>query len=72
MSSSQSARPSTSVPDAGLLSIALSFVQKLAERIVVPVATTEDMQDPWRLYRLTPVRTKADGALATDTGRQAS
>lgn len=73
MSSTQAVQPSTPVQQAGLLNSAAAFVQKFARRLVVPVASTEDMNDVWRLYRLTPaadpVRPDVQRSRAADGGR---
>lgn len=56
MSSIQSATPRLS---SRLWSGAVSFARRVAGRIVVPVSSTEEMSDVWKLYRLTP---RADAA----------
>lgn len=56
MSSIQPATPRTA---SRLWRSALSFARRVAGRIVVPVSSTEEMSDVWKLYRLTP---RADAA----------
>ncbi|MFC5462799.1 hypothetical protein [Massilia niabensis] len=60
MSSLQS---SASRPASRLWSKAVTLVQNIAGRLVVPVSSTEEMSDVWKLYRLTP---------ASDTGLPAA
>ena len=50
MSSIQS---SAALPNSTLWNSAVALVQKLLQRLVVPVASTEEMSDVWKLYRLT-------------------
>ena len=75
MSSIQALRPSTPGAFASLVHNALAFVQNLTCRLVVPVASTDDMTDVWRLYRLTRgsdrVHPAADPGLSPDAGRRA-
>ncbi|MET0981204.1 MAG: hypothetical protein ABWY02_03825 [Telluria sp.] len=70
MSSIQSASPSTA---STLWNNALAFVQNVAGRLVVPVASTEEMNDVWKLYRLTrgadSVRPAVLRELASGEGR---
>lgn len=54
MSGTPAVQPSNPVAHAGLWNNAAAFVQQCARRLVVPVASTDDMNDVWRLYRLTP------------------
>jgi hypothetical protein len=50
MSSIHSSMPR---PGASLWNNAVTLVRNVAGRIVVPVASTEEMSDVWKLYRLT-------------------
>jgi hypothetical protein len=50
MSSTQS---SMSRPAASLWNSAIALVRNVAGRLVVPVTSTEEMSDVWKLYRLT-------------------
>ena len=70
MSSSQPASPSTA---STLWNSALRFVKHVGGRLVVPVSSTEEMNDVWKLYRLTrgsdSVRPAVLRELATGAGR---
>ena len=48
-----SIQPSAALPNSTLWSHAIALLQKLIQRLVVPVASTEEMSDVWTLYRLT-------------------
>lgn len=41
---------------------AVSLARRVAGRIVVPVSSTEEMSDVWKLYRLTPRADPASSA----------
>ena len=48
-----SIQPSTALPNSTVWIYALALVRKFIRRLVVPVASTEEMSDVWKLYRLT-------------------
>ena len=59
MSSTHAVQPSSSSPLAGLWKEAASRVQNVLQRFVVPVSSTEEMNEVWKLYRLIPSTDKA-------------
>ncbi|MFC5512611.1 hypothetical protein ACFPOU_15930 [Massilia jejuensis] len=65
MSSIEGVQAATPVPQANLLNNAAAFLRKIGSRLVVPVASTEDMNQVWRIYRLRP---GADTARPARTG----
>lgn len=73
MSTTRAVQPSTSTLASSLWNKAAARVQGFMERLVVPVASTEEMSDVWKLYRLTPSAKPVRGAMAAtaeaDAGR---
>lgn len=53
MSSTHAVHPSTSSLGTRLWNGAATRVRNVLERLVVPVTSTEEMNEVWKLYRLT-------------------
>ena len=58
MSSTYAIQPSSSTPRTGLWKEAVArvqkFLQRLVQRFVIPVSSTDEMNEVWKLYRLIP------------------
>lgn len=63
------ARPGA-YPLTKLLNKAGAAMRQLLQRVVVPVESTEEMSDVWRIYRLTPGAQSRQSGAAGDARRQ--
>ena len=72
MSSSRAVQPSTSSPGSTLWNKAAARAQRLLARLVVPVSSTDEMSDVWKLYRLTPNANAGQQALLHKGGADAT
>ena len=74
MSHTHAAAQPRALPVTNVFENALAAARRVLRRVVVPVDSTDEMSDVWRLYRLTrqsdSVRPVVLDALAGETGKR--
>ncbi|MDB5746269.1 MAG: hypothetical protein JWP72_1117 [Massilia sp.] len=72
MSSTRAVRPSRPARGARLWKGAATLGRNFLERLVVPVASTDEMNKVWKLYRLTSSSDRVRPAVAGEPAPRAS